>query len=215
MKKSNFLKHYGSSLILLGSISIGCILGLIFKEKSIVFKPFGDFFLNLLFTIVVPLVFFALSSAVAAMSDLNRLGRILSWMMVVFVITGIIACVVMIAAVRFYPPAQGVTLGLPSHVDTQSLNMGETLVKAFTVSDFADLFSKKNMLALIVFSLLLGIAASAVGVRGKPFVDFLLSGNFHCALLTVGDDEREPTAAAAEDQHRQLGKTGDAHQAEE
>ena len=176
-KKTSFLKHYGSSLILLVAISIGCILGLIFKEKSIIFKPFGDLFLNLLFTLVVPLVFFSLSSVVASMTDLKRLGRILGWMMVVFIITGIIACVFMIIGVQLYPPAQGVTLALPAHVDTQQIGMGETIIKAFTVSDFADLISKKNMLSLIVFSLLLGIAASAAGPKARSFVDFLVAGN--------------------------------------
>ena len=171
------LKNYSSSLILLAAISFGCVLGLIFKEKAVIFKPFGDIFLNLLFTIVVPLVFFSLSSAVAVMSDLKRLSRILIWMMVVFIATGIIACAFMIIAVQVYPPAQGVTLALPAHADAQQLNMGETIIKAFTVSDFADLFSKKNMLALIVFSLLLGIAASAAGPTARAFVDFLVAGN--------------------------------------
>src|SRR5450631_2448014 len=105
--KSSFLKHYSSSLILLGSISIGCVLGLIFKEKSIAFKPFGDVFLNLLFTIVVPLVFFSISSAVAAMNNIRRLGKIILWMMVVFTVTGIIASVLMLIAVKIYPPAEG------------------------------------------------------------------------------------------------------------
>lgn len=177
MKKSSFLKHYASSLILIGAISIGCVLGLVFKEKSVVFKPFGDLFLNLLFTIVVPLVFFSLSSTVATMSDLKRLSRILIWMLVVFIVTGIIACFFMIAAVGLYPPAEGVTIALPVHVVTPSQNIGETILKALTVSDFIDLFSKKNMLAMIIFSLLLGIVASAVGQKGRAFVDFLVAGN--------------------------------------
>jgi len=177
MKKITFLKNYTSSLILLAAITIGCILGLIFKEKSIIFKPFGDLFLNLLFTIVVPLVFFSLSSTVARMADLKRLSRILIWMMIVFIVTGIIACTVMIVAVQLYPPAQGVSLALPAHVDAQRVNMGETIIKAFTVSDFSDLLSKKNMLALIIFALLMGIAASATGPKARAFVDFLVAGN--------------------------------------
>src|SRR6202453_1912804 len=96
------------SLILLASISIGCVLGLIFKEKSVVFKPFGDIFLNLLFTIVVPLVFFSISSAVAAMNNIQRLGGISLWMMVVFTVTGIIASVVMRIAVHINSPAEGI-----------------------------------------------------------------------------------------------------------
>jgi len=177
IKGSAFLKNYGRSLILLGSIAIGCVLGLVFKEKAVIFKPFGDIFLNLLFTIVVPLVFFSLSSTVATMSDLKRLSRILIWMLVVFIATGIIACFLMIAAVGIYPPAEGVTIALPAHVEAQPQNIGDTIIKAFTVSDFADLFSKKNMLAMIVFSLLLGIAASATGPKARAFIDFLVAGN--------------------------------------
>jgi Na+/H+-dicarboxylate symporter len=176
-KQNAFLKNYGRSLILLGGIAVGCILGLTFKEKAVVFKPFGDVFLNLLFTIVVPLVFFSLSSTVATMSDLKRLSRILIWMLVVFIATGIIACFFMIAAVGFYPPAEGVNIALPAHVDTQPQNISDTVIKAFTVSDFADLFSKKNMLAMIVFSLLLGIVASGTGPKARAFIDFLVAGN--------------------------------------
>ena len=176
-KKLSFLKHYGSSLILIGAISIGCVLGLIFKEKAVIFKPFGDLFLNLLFTIVVPLVFFSLSSTVGTMPDLKRLSRILIWMLAIFILTGIIACFFMIAAVRIYPPAEGVTLALPAHVDVQPQNISDTIIRAFTVSDFADLFSKKNMLAIIIFSLLLGVAASSAGPKARAFVDFLVAGN--------------------------------------
>ncbi len=177
MTKSSFLKNYASPLVLLGGISVGCVLGLIFKEKAVIFKPFGDIFLNLLFTIVVPLVFFSLSSTVATMTDLKRLSRILIWMLVVFIVTGIIACFLMIAAVGVYPPAQGVVLALPAHVDVQPQNIGDTIIKAFTVSDFADLFSKKNMLAMIIFSLLLGMVASSAGPKARAFVDFLVAGN--------------------------------------
>ncbi len=177
MKKSSFLKHYSTSLILLGAISIGCVLGLILKEKAVVFKPFGDVFLNLLFTIVVPLVFFSLSSTVASMTDLKRLRTIFTWMMVVFIVTGIIACILMIIATQLYPPALGVSLQLHAAVDTQGASMSDTMVKALTVGDFSDLFSKKSMLPLIIFSLLLGIAASAAGTKARAFVDFLKAGN--------------------------------------
>ena len=47
----NFIKNYKSSIILLGSIILGTIVGLIFKEKASVLSPFGDLFLNLLLEI--------------------------------------------------------------------------------------------------------------------------------------------------------------------
>jgi Na+/H+-dicarboxylate symporter len=176
-KQSSFLKNYASSLILLGAISFGCVLGLVFKEKAVVFKPFGDVFLNLLFTIVVPLVFFSISSAVAAMDNIRRLGKIILWMMVVFTATGIIASVLMLIAVQLYPPAQGINIPLPSDIHFQQLKVSDQIVKAFTVADFSDLFSKKNMLALIIFALLIGLSACTAGEKAKAFTSFLLSGN--------------------------------------
>lgn len=184
-KSSSFLKNYASSLILLGGISCGCLLGLIFKEKAIIFKPFGDIFLNLLFTIVVPLVFFSISSAVASMNNIKRLGRIILWMMVVFTVTGIIASVLMLIAVRIYPPAQGINITLPSSVHFEPLNVSDQIVKAFTVSDFFDLLSKKNMLALIIFALLIGLSACIVGEKAKAFSAFLLSGS-HVMMKAIG-----------------------------
>jgi len=174
---NNSLKNYASSLILLGAISCGCLLGLIFKERAVVFKPFGDVFLNLLFTIVVPLVFFSISSAVASMNNIQRLGRIILWMMVVFTVTGIIASVLMLIAVKIYPPAQGINITLPSNIHFEPLNVSDQIVKAFTVSDFFDLLSKKNMLALIIFAVLIGLSACTIGEKAKIFTAFLLSGN--------------------------------------
>jgi Na+/H+-dicarboxylate symporter len=59
-----FIRSYGFSIILIISIALGSFLGMIFKKEDIVFKPFGYIFLNLLFTVIIPLVFFSISSAV-------------------------------------------------------------------------------------------------------------------------------------------------------
>lgn len=176
MKQSIF-KNYASSIILIAAMAVGVMVGVVFKEKAVVLKPFGDIFLNLLFTIVMPLVFFSISSAVANMNDMRRLGKIMGCMAVIFVVTGLIACVVMIIGVKFYPPAQGVTIALAQHVDAEKVDIASQIVKAFTVSEFGDLFSKKNMLALILFSLLVGLATSSAGAKAKGFAQFLVSGN--------------------------------------
>ncbi|MRR34074.1 dicarboxylate/amino acid:cation symporter [bacterium] len=180
MKKPNlppFLKSYGFSLLLIASIILGAGVGIVFKKDAVMFKPLGDIFLNLLFTVIVPLVFFSISSAVASMTNIRRLGKILSVMVLIFVGTGLIASAVMIAAVILYPPAVGVSIPLPTAVDVQQLKASDQIVRAFTVSDFPNLLSKSNMLALIVFSILTGLAASAVGEKGKTFAAFLTSAN--------------------------------------
>jgi len=175
--KSVFLKNYAFSILLIVSIAIGSLLGLVFKENSSFFKPFGDIFLNLLFTIVVPMVFFSIASAVAVMTDAKRLGKIMTWMILIFVATGIAASLLMIVGVSAFPPAQGMNLPLGPPPEPSQDRIAQQIVRAFTVADFGELLSKKNMLALIVFSILLGLAASAVGEKGKPFTQFLLSGN--------------------------------------
>ncbi len=172
-----FLKSYGLSLALIASMIAGAALGLIFKKDAAMFKPLGDIFLNLLFTVIVPLVFFSIASSVAAMTNLQRLGKILSVMILIFVVTGLIASVIMIAAVISYPPASGVHIPLAAAADVQHFKVTEQIVRAFTTPDFPLILSKSNMLALIVFSILVGLAASAVKEKGKAFVEFLASAN--------------------------------------
>jgi len=175
-RKKGFLENYGFSLILIASILAGSLIGAVLKEKAAVVKPLGDIFLNLLFTIVVPLVFFSISSAVAAMSDVRRLGKILSWMLMIFVATSLISSLFMIAAIKIFPVVQGIQLPAFSEYQPQKVDVAQQIVKAFTVPDFGDLFNKKNMLALILFSMLTGLAASMSGEKGKPFVQFLQAG---------------------------------------
>ncbi len=176
-RRPSFLQNYAFSLLLLGAITIGSILGLILKKDAAILKPFGDIFLNLLFTLVVPLVFFSIASAVAGMSNIQRLGKVLFWMLTVFIATGIVSSVLMLAAVQCYPPTEGIHITLPQNVHYEPLKVSDQIVKAFTVPDFSDLLSKKNMLALIIFALLIGMAALAAGEKGKVFTAFLLSGN--------------------------------------
>jgi len=164
-------------MILIIAIIIGSFLGVIYKNEAVVFKPFGDIFLNLLFTAIVPLVFFSISSTVANMTNIRRLGKIMSAMMMVFVVTGLIASMVMMIGVILYPPAAGVHVYLGNGVNIEHLKASEQIVKAFTVSDFSDLLSKKNMLALIIFAILIGLSTSAIGERGKVFANFLTSAS--------------------------------------
>jgi Na+/H+-dicarboxylate symporter len=144
--------------------------------RAAVFKPLGDIFLNLLFTAVVPLVFFSLSSAVAASQSLRRLGRIAGWMLVIFVVTGVIASCLMLAAVKVFDPAGGLTLQLAAPIAPSADSLADKIVSAFTVNDFSDVLNRRNMLALIVFAVFTGLASQAAGDKGRPFREFLISG---------------------------------------
>lgn len=176
-RKTAFLQSYGLSIALIAAILAGAVVGIIYGKDAGRLKPLGDIFLNLLFTALVPLVLFSISSAVAGMSNLRRLGKILSAMFMVFVATGLVASVVMVAGVVLYPPAQGVHVALGNSADIGEISIAEQIVKALTATDFPELLSKKSMLALIIFSILLGLATSAAGAKGKLLADFLSSAS--------------------------------------
>lgn len=171
------LKAYRFPLILLGSIIIGTIIGLIFGEKASILKPLGDIFINLLFMIVVPLVFFSISSAIAAMESIRRLGKIMGWMMTVFILTGIVASVYMLIALKIFSPGSNANIPLETPEYVEQLSLADQLVQTFTVPDFVDLFSRSNMLVLIIFAVLVGVATGLAGDRGRPFAKLLSSGS--------------------------------------
>ncbi|MDL2266462.1 dicarboxylate/amino acid:cation symporter [Desulfovibrio sp. OttesenSCG-928-G15] len=156
-------KSYRFPLILLLSITLGSIIGLVFKEKATVLRPLGQIFLNLMFTVVVPLVFVTISSAVGNMLNMRRLGKILGYMMMVFFVTGAIAAVLILVTMVVFPPAEGVSLALQAAGDIETVSLSEAIVRAITVSDFSEILSRRNMLPLIVFSIIFGFCISSFG----------------------------------------------------
>lgn len=161
--KKTVWENYRFSIVLIFSIVLGSIIGLIFGEKAIVLKPFGDIFLNLMFTAVTPLVFITIASAVGNMVNMKRLGKILGNMFLTFVVTGLIAAILILVVVNIFPPAAGANIELAAADELEELSLSNQIVQALTVNDFSKLMSRSNMLPLIVFSILFGYCVSAVG----------------------------------------------------
>lgn len=170
-------RNHASSLRLLAGVLVGAAAGALFRERAVVLKPVGDIFLNLLLTAVVPLVFFSVSSAIAGMREARRLTHILGWMMFFFVLTNVAASGVMLGVVRLFPVGIGATLSVPVIDGAGAPSAGEALVRTFSVSDFPEVFSKRNMMALIVFAVLVGFAAARAGEAAAPVVRLLESGS--------------------------------------
>ena len=166
-KKQSIWEAYKFSIILLGAIFIGSIVGIQMGEKATMFKPFGDLFINCMFMVVVPLVFVTISSSIAGMSDMNRLGKILKTMLITFVGTGMVAAVYVFITVKIFPPAEGVSLAMPAAEALKPFQTGDQIVSAITVTDFPELISRKNMLPLIIFSIVFGICTNMIGEKGK------------------------------------------------
>ena len=100
-KNTGGLGAYKEPLLLLLCVTIGAVLGLVFREKVAFLKPVGQIFLNLLFTLLVPLIFFSISASIANVSDTNKVGKLLFYLILIFVSTAAIAAVLMFTVVHF------------------------------------------------------------------------------------------------------------------
>jgi Na+/H+-dicarboxylate symporter len=177
VKKINFLQSYSSILLLLGGIIIGSIFGLVFGEKVEAVKPIGDIFLNLLFTAIIPLIFFTIGSSIANLERTEKLGKLFVIMLLVFLSTLLISGIVMIIAVYLFPIHQDMIISKVPVEEIQSGSVGDQIAQLVTTNDFFELLSRKSMLALIIFSFLIGFATLQSGEKGNAFKSFLDSGN--------------------------------------
>lgn len=175
------IKNYKSTIILLVSVIIGTICGLIFKEKTSIVKPLGDLFLNLLLVIIVPLIFFTITSSISKMSNKKRLSKIIINTFIIFLITSVIACLFALLTTSF--------IDLVSKEDTvliqetfknnenvtPKLNILERTVNVLSTNSFINLLSTDNLVALIIMSILLGLAINKAGTKGRKVADFFCS----------------------------------------
>lgn len=184
MKK--FLSNYKSTIILLVAIIVGSIIGVIFKEKATILSPLGDLFLNLLLVIIVPLIFLNITTAISKMRQPKRLGKIIISIIGVFVVTSIIAVLIGFASTYFIKlvnteDGEQIKASLEDFVDEEpteeDLTIADRTVNLVTVNDFSKLLSKDNIIALLIFSIMVGVAINMSGEKGEPFRKLLESAN--------------------------------------
>lgn len=165
------------------SILLGGAIGIIMGDKAKIFAPLGNLFLNLIFTMLVPIVFFSIASAIANMDKSKRLGRIFIITLITFGITAIISGIIGVISFKMFNPAVGLdpsmfnNLMTTNSIDTpKSVGVLEKIVSSISVGDFSELLSRNNLLALILFSILIGFGTMISKEQGKAFASFLSSG---------------------------------------
>ena len=175
MESKEIARNYRFLAILLGAMILGCIVGWISHEFAVKLKPFGTVFINMMFCIVVPLVFASISSSVAGMRSRKRAGKILGTTVAVFVITGAIAAFIMFVLMKVFPPVLEAWEDIPAEKIGEYATLSDMLVNFFTASDFVGLLTRRAMLPLIVFSLLFGFAAN-LAESGEGTITRFLEG---------------------------------------
>lgn len=163
MEKNSILKNYRFLAIMLASMAAGCLIGWFFPDLGLRLKPLGTVFINMMFCVVVPLVFSSIASSVAGMRSRSRAGKIMGTTVATFVITGAIAASIMFILMKLFPPVLTPWQELPSEQMGEYATLSDMVVNFFTASDFVGLLSRKAMLPLIVFSILFGFSTNLSG----------------------------------------------------
>ena len=183
MKK--FLKNYGFILCMLVGIVAGCIVGAIFpavkdaegnivQQGARVLEPLGTVFINLMFCIVVPMVFCSICSAIANMESMKKAGKVMGVTIATFLVTAGIAALIMYIVARVFPLVQGQYNASEGEVG-KTLGLADMIINFFTKPDFTELWSRKAILPLIVFAVLCGFGIQMAGGKGTMVAKLLAS----------------------------------------
>lgn len=176
MKK--IIKNYKQSIILIGSLIIGTIVGLIFKEKATVLEPLGTLFINMLLVVVVPLIFLSITTSIGKIDKPKRVGKILRSIIIAFVFTSLVSVVIGLTSLKIRLVDSGDAKKITALLDestevSDDASVLDKLVNSVSTNDFVNLLSKNNILALIVISILSGLAINKSGEKGKSFLKVL------------------------------------------
>lgn len=182
MKK--VFKNYLSTIILIFSIIVGTIIGLIFKDKAVILKPFGDLFLNLLLVIIVPLIFLTITVSIGKMKTPKKVGKILGTTILIFIITSVISVFIGLLSssstklinVKNIDNIKS-ELNINEEISGADINYLEKTVDTISVNNFSSLLTNENIIALIVFSIIFGLSINISKEKGKKLLDVLDSAN--------------------------------------
>ena len=162
-QKGSFLKNYGFLICMIIGIVAGCIVGAVWPGATAL-EPIGTIFINMMFCVVVPMVFVSISSAIANMKSARRAGKVMGTTIVTFCVTAAIAAVIMYVVARCIPLVVGDYPTAEGEVG-ETLGVADMIVNFFTKPDFTELFSRRAILPLIVAAVLFGFG---IQLNGGP-----------------------------------------------
>ena len=192
MKK--ILKNYGFIITMLVGVLAGCVVGAFFpvvkdadgtvlSAGATLLEPLGTVFINLMFCIVVPMVFCSICSAIANMESMKKAGKIMGVTMATFAVTAGIAALIMYIIARVFPLVQGQYSHTPGEVG-DTLGVADMIINFFTKPDFPELWSRKAILPLIIFAILCGFGIQMAGGK-KTMTAKLLEDLTNCIMKVV------------------------------
>ena len=161
--------------IFLGMI-LGAVAGIFFGEYTTYLKPLGDIFINMIKMIVVPLIFFSISSAITSMEQSHSLGRIGGKSILIYLVSTAIAIAIGLCLANIFDPSAGVKhtemFGKATNVEATAISFTDTIVGMIPTNPVKAM-ADGNVLQIIVFALFLGTAVNIAGKKVQKVADSL------------------------------------------
>ena len=163
------------------AIVCGVLLGYFYPNIGESLKPLGDGFIKLVKMIIAPVIFLTIVSGIAGMSDLKKVGRVAGKAMLYFVTFSTLALCIGLIIGNVLQPGSGMHID-PATLDTDAVKVyaekahDASIVKFLMniiPSTVVSAFAEGDILQVLFFSILFGIALGSVGERGKPVLDFI------------------------------------------
>lgn len=170
------------------AITIGILLGHFYPDIGESMKPLGDAFIKLVKMIIAPVIFLTVTTGIAAMSDLQKVGRVVGKAMLYFLTFSTLALIIGLVVSNVVHPGQGMNIN-PATLDggavqTYVQKAHDSSITAFLLNIIPNTlispFVGGDILQVLFVAVLFGISLAAVGDSGKPVLNF-----FQALILPV------------------------------
>ncbi len=161
--------------VFLGMVG-GVVFGLLAPNAAVAIDVVGDLFIRAIQMVVVPLILFSVTLGVAEIRDMKTLGRAGVATLLFAAVTNSLSSVSGVFAGVLVDPASGVTVPDAAQMVTPIMPSWKDILLSVVPSNVLEALAEGNVLAIIFFSALLGVALVSIGDKGKPVVQFLRSG---------------------------------------
>lgn len=162
------------------AVSLGVLLGVEAPATAKSLKPIGDTFINLVKMVITPIIFLTIVHGIASMADLKKLGRVGGKALLYFELVSTLALAIGLVIVNVTKPGAGLDISAMAMGDVSKYTAAgkEQGTLEFLLhivpSNVVGAFASGDLLPVVFFSVLFGVALTAVGEAGRDIADLLV-----------------------------------------
>ncbi len=165
-------KKVSLSVKMLIAMILGLAAGMLVGEPFTVIKPFGTLYINLLKMTMVPIVMVSIILSIANLDDIKQFGRVALKIFLTYCVTTVLAACISVVYASILKPGSGYTDFTAEAVTRDTPSIVDTLL-GIVPTNIIQAMADANLLSIIFFSIMFGIALTMIGEKKKPVVDLL------------------------------------------